>query len=40
MTLNELEEIAWRMAGQYDAKDISSLEAMFSIQRNKDYFDK
>lgn len=31
MTLNELEELAWRMAGQYDEKDIKSLEAMFSI---------
>jgi hypothetical protein len=31
MTLNELEELAWRMAGQYDEKEISSLEAMFSI---------
>ena len=40
MVLNELEEVAWRMAGMFDEKDISALETMFSINRNKDYFDK
>jgi hypothetical protein len=40
MVLNELEEVAWRMAGMFDQRDIDTLETMFSINRNKDYFDK
>lgn len=40
MALNELEEVAWRMAGSYDKKDINALEAMFSVTRNKDFFDQ
>lgn len=40
MVLNELEEVAWRMSGMYDQKDIKTLETMFSINRNKDSFDK
>lgn len=40
MILNEMEELAWRMAGQLDQKDISTLETMFSIGRNKDSFDR
>jgi|DEB0MinimDraft_12_1074336.scaffolds.fasta_scaffold21400_3 hypothetical protein len=34
ITLNELEEVAWRMAGTYDSRDVDTLEKMFSIQRN------
>lgn len=40
ITLNELEEVAWRMSGSYDDKEISTIKAMFSINRNKDHFDK
>lgn len=40
ITLNELEEVAWRMAGRYDDGEINTLKAMFSINRNKDSFDK
>jgi hypothetical protein len=32
--LNELEELAWRMAGGFNQKDIDALKAVFSIQRN------
>jgi hypothetical protein len=40
ITLNELEEVAWRMAGTFNEKDVDTLEKMFSIQRNQDYFDQ
>lgn len=40
LVLKELEEVAWRMAGIFEEKDLDSLKAMFSIQRNKDYFDR
>jgi len=40
MVLKELEEVAWRMAGMFDERDIDSLKTMFSIQRNRDYFDR
>ena len=40
MVLNELEEVAWRMSGMFDQKDMDTLETMFSINRNKDFFDK
>ena len=40
LTLNELEEVAWRMSGQYEERDIDTLTKMFSINRNKDYFDQ
>lgn len=40
MVLNELEEVAWRMSGMFDQKDMETLETMFSINRNKDSFDK
>ena len=40
MVLNELEEVAWRMSGMFDQKDMETLETMFSINRNKDFFDK
>jgi hypothetical protein len=40
MVLNELEEVAWRMAGMFEQRDLETLEAMFSINRGRDYFDK
>jgi hypothetical protein len=40
MVLNELEEVAWRMAGMFDQRDTETLYTMFSINRNKDSFDK
>ena len=40
MVLNELEEVAWRMSGMFDQKDMDTFESMFSINRNKDSFDK
>jgi hypothetical protein len=39
IVMNELEELAWRMAGQFDDKDEASLVEMFSINRNQDFFD-
>jgi hypothetical protein len=38
--LNELEEVAWRMAGTYNEGEVHTLQDMFSIQRNADTFDK
>ena len=38
--LKELEEVAWRMAGIFDERDIETLKTMFSIDRNRDYFDR
>ena len=40
LVLNQLEEVAWRSAGQFDEKDLGHLKAMLSVKRNKDYFDK
>ena len=40
ITLNELEEVAWRMSGIYTDSEIDTLKAMFSINRNRDSFDK
>jgi len=40
LVLKELEEVAWRMAGKFEDKDSDSLKKMFSIQRNRDYFDR
>merc|ERR1712166_1728419 len=40
IVLNELEEVAWRMAGTYNEGEVSTLQDMFSIQRNTDTFDK
>jgi hypothetical protein len=34
LVLNELEELAWRMAGQFNKKDLDAIKATFSIQRN------
>lgn len=38
--LNELEEVAWRSAGQLNETDFKYLKAMVSIKRNSDYFDR
>lgn len=38
--MNELEELVWRESGKYDEQDIDTLNKMFSINRNKDYFDR
>ena len=38
--LNELEELAWRSAGQLNDKDVDHLKAMLSVKRNRDYFDR
>jgi hypothetical protein len=40
LVLNQLEEVAWRSAGQFDERDMGHLKAMLSVKRNKDYFDK
>jgi len=40
IVLNELEEVAWRMAGSYNEKEVQTLKTMFSITRNQDSFDK
>jgi hypothetical protein len=34
LVINELEELAWRMAGQFNKKDLEAIKAIFSIQRN------
>jgi len=39
LVLNELEEVAWRSAGQLTEKDFENVKAMISVKRNKDYFD-
>ena len=38
--INELEELAWRMAGRFDERDVETLKEMFSVARNKDHFDR
>lgn len=40
LVLNELEELAWRSAGQLTQKDLDHLKAMLSVKRNRDYFDR
>ena len=40
LVLNEMEELAWRSAGQLNEKDFEHIKAMLSVKRNKDYFDK
>ena len=40
LVINELEEVAWRMAGMFTEKDIEYVKKMVSIDRNKDSFDK
>ena len=40
IVLNELEEVAWRMAGTYSDGEVDTLKTMFSIRRNQDAFDK
>lgn len=40
LVLNELEELAWRAAGQLETQDINNIKRMISIKRNKDEFDK
>ena len=40
LVLNELEELAWRSAGELTDKDFENFKAMISVKRNKDYFDR
>lgn len=40
MLLSELEEFAWRRAGMLDGEDLDTLRKMFSINRNKNSFDR
>jgi hypothetical protein len=40
LVLNELEELAWRSAGQLNKKDLEHLKAMLSVKRGRDYFDR
>jgi hypothetical protein len=40
MVINELEEVAFRTAGMFNDKDFENLKKMFSVERNKDSFDK
>ncbi len=40
LVLNELEELAWRSAGQFDEGDLKNIKNMVSIKRNKDFFDQ
>jgi hypothetical protein len=40
LVLNELEELAWRSAGQMDEKDFANIQSMISVKRGKDYFDQ
>ena len=40
LVLKELEEVVWRMGGMFEDKDLDAIKQMFSIQRNRDYFDK
>ena len=38
--MNELEELSWRMAGEYDKSEIDALKSMFGAGRDKDSFDR
>ena len=40
MVINELEEMIWRVTGVFDQRDKDGLVQMFSVNRNKDYFDQ
>ena len=40
IVLNELEELAWRSAGEFTQQEIDTIQKMFSINRNKDHFDR
>ena len=40
IVLNELEELAWRSAGAFSEQEVDTLQKMFSILRNQDYFDR
>lgn len=40
MLMKELEEFAWRSSGMLDSKDLETLKQMFSINRNKNSFDR
>lgn len=40
LVLNELEELAWRSAGQFTEKEFEGVKAMISVKRNKDLFDQ
>lgn len=40
LVLNEMEELAWRSAGQFTDREIDHLKAMLSVKRNRDYFDR
>jgi len=40
LVLNELEELAWRSAGQLSEKDVAGIKSMISVKRGKDYFDQ
>lgn len=40
MLMKELEEFAWRSTGMFDQQDIETLSEMFSINRNKNSFDR
>lgn len=40
MVLNELEELAFRSAGEFDSKDLEYIKGQLSVARNKDIFDK
>jgi hypothetical protein len=40
LVLNELEEVAWRSAGMLNEVEVKNIQAMISVKRNKDFFDK
>jgi hypothetical protein len=40
MVVNQIEELAWRIAGAFSDEERSSIKEMFSVGRNKDSFDK
>lgn len=40
LVMNELEELSWRMAGEYDQSEIDTLKSMFAAGRDKDSFDR
>jgi hypothetical protein len=40
MVINELEEVAFRMAGMFNDKDFENISRMWSVERNMDSFDK
>jgi hypothetical protein len=40
LVINELEEVAWRIAGMIDDNEFETVKKMVSIQRNLDLFDR